>query len=327
MFIKNNNFYPKIKNVINNIIQFNTKLSLALQEQKIEYNFFIDNVNSIIKSLSDKDKIKIITKICEDSDFYINNELILFKIKNIILNEHKNIINELVLNNSDFFNKYMEINTLNLDSIFNKIKCKKHFNKMYNVDCNQFIKDIPNNAIDLIICDPPYLMLENRKNKTYLAELIEGFSNILSENGNVCVYSHVHDYAMLVSEFLKNNFILKCNIEYIIPTGNNTSRFFMPSKINILIFSFNKKSTFNNISISEYSNNDTIKPINLNKNYKLTNYLIKSLSNVNDIVYIPFSSTGNEILSCSDLKREWIATEEDINYINAMDIKIKELFC
>ena len=36
-------------------------------------------------------------------------------------------------------------------------------NKIYNVDCTEFITTIPDNSVNVILTDPPYLYLKNQK--------------------------------------------------------------------------------------------------------------------------------------------------------------------
>lgn len=39
-------------------------------------------------------------------------------------------------------------------------------NKIYNIDCYKAIKEIPDNSIDLIVTDPPYLIENTNGGKT-----------------------------------------------------------------------------------------------------------------------------------------------------------------
>lgn len=43
--------------------------------------------------------------------------------------------------------------------------------------------------------------------------------------------------------------------------------------------------------------------------------IINASSNTNDIIYIPFAGSGSEIVSCINLRRNWIATEKNKTYI------------
>ena len=54
---------------------------------------------------------------------------------------------------------------------------EKHLNKITQGDCYELIKEIPNNSIDLIITDPPYL-LETEGGNT---DIGQSFSNCASE--------------------------------------------------------------------------------------------------------------------------------------------------
>lgn len=58
------------------------------------------------------------------------------------------------------------------------------------------------------------------------------------------------------------------------------------------------------------------------KAQKLCNRVINASSNEGDIVYIPFSGSGSEIISCINNNRNWIATEQDKRTIDEI-IKVR----
>ena len=56
------------------------------------------------------------------------------------------------------------------------------------------------------------------------------------------------------------------------------------------------------------------------KPLELCNRIIKSCTNENDIVYIPFAGSGSEIESCIINNRNWVATELNGQYIDEIII-------
>nr|WP_260135188.1 DNA methyltransferase [Lactococcus lactis] len=64
-------------------------------------------------------------------------------------------------------------------------------NKIYNEDCLEGMKRIPDNSVDLIVTDPPYLMrykTNHRKNKNHK------FSNeILNDNNHELIQEYIKE--------------------------------------------------------------------------------------------------------------------------------------
>ena len=68
--------------------------------------------------------------------------------------------------------------------------------------------------------------------------------------------------------------------------------------------------TVGNLIHTERVNHPTQKPL------KACDRIIKTSSNENDLVYIPFAGSGSEIESCINNNRNWIATETNEQYID-----------
>lgn len=52
------------------------------------------------------------------------------------------------------------------------------------------------------------------------------------------------------------------------------------------------------------------------KPVQLADRCIKIFSRENDLIYIPFAGSGNDIVACADNNRNWIATEVNAEYVN-----------
>ena len=68
--------------------------------------------------------------------------------------------------------------------------------------------------------------------------------------------------------------------------------------------------TVGNLIHTERVNHPTQKPL------KTCDRIIKTSSNENDLVYIPFAGSGSEIISCINNNRNYIATETNKQYID-----------
>lgn len=67
---------------------------------------------------------------------------------------------------------------------------KIEFNRIYNEDCQEGIKRIPDSSIDCIITDPPYLYLKNQKLERGFNEfdLFDQFKRVLKPDGFVVLF-------------------------------------------------------------------------------------------------------------------------------------------
>lgn len=113
---------------------------------------------------------------------------------------------------------------------------KYDLNSIYNLDCYEAIKDIPDNSIDLILTDPPYLIEQaggggcfGDKHKMYHAE----YSN-LTNNENISVGSYKKGFVSqgfdlkLLDEFVrimkKINIYIWCNKNLLLDIMNYFNR-------------------------------------------------------------------------------------------------------
>lgn len=218
---------------------------------------------------------------------------------------------------------------------------------IYFGDCNELIKQIPDKTIDLIVTDPPYLLSSHgggnaafsTKRKRYYKE-IEHLSNGISLNIlddfirilkkiNIYIWCSKRQITGYIQYFLK----LGCTFELIawhktnpIPTCNNKylndseyCLFFREKGVK-LYGSYETKKTFYLTGVNKDDkkiwNHPTIKPLFIIKN------LIINSSLKGDIVFDPFSGSGTTALAALQLKREYIAFENNKRYF---DLSIERL--
>lgn len=246
-------------------------------------------------------------------------------------------------------------------------------NKIYNIDCIEYMKTLPNECIDLIIADPPYfgVVKESWDNqwgneKHYLnwcRDWIKECSRILKSYGNMVIWGQLGEkhitYAkllvMLEDEFKelkrKNIVTVKRN------KGQGTNTNFMSNREEFIwLTKANKKEyVFNKQYTTELKNNYGYKANKDKPNYKVAgnvwcdivfpwfgsktepyvntaqkpiiacDRIINSLSNEEQLIYIPFAGSGSEIVSCIKNNRNWIATEINNKYIDEIiNVRIED---
>ena len=221
-------------------------------------------------------------------------------------------------------------------------------NKITLGDCLQVMKQIPDNSVDLIVTDPPYLYkitggcgkssLKNlQKFKTGLNHIKDGFDvdfvfsefkRITKKFNLFCFCSNAQ-----ISEIMKwgedNNYsttLLVWNKYNAVPFANGTWRqdaeFIVHIREKGATFqgdSFLKRKVRKHSTVVSKWGHPTEKPISIISDY------IEIGSNENDLVLDPFSGSGTTALACHELKRNFIAIEKDQEYHRLSCERLKQV--
>lgn len=220
--------------------------------------------------------------------------------------------------------------------------------KLYNENCYDLIKRIPDSSIDVILTDPPYNISQysrgniTRTGKTTLnndiatwdkipiepAALVNGFKRIIKPEGNIFIFT---SYNLLGKwhEIFDKEF--------------NTFQFFIWHKTNpapkvykngflnsceIIICLWNKGHKWNfteqqnmhnffECPICSYPERLTDPKHPTQKPVKLLRHLIEISSNVDDVIFDPFMGVGSTGCAAILTNRKFIGTEIDEIYFNA----------
>lgn len=202
-------------------------------------------------------------------------------------------------------------------------------------DSYELIKDIPDNSIDLVIIDPPYLFdnfgggcfgNERKKSRKELEKIRKGFDySIIDELKRImketniyifCSKAQLKDYFNIFTE--ENTDLLVWHKTNPIPAiANNYLSdleycFFARDKgvkVHCTYKSASKlyESPINKIDKEKYKH-PTIKPLQIIKN------LIINSSNKGDIVLDCFSGSGTTCVASKELDRQFIGIEIDPKY-------------
>ncbi len=221
-------------------------------------------------------------------------------------------------------------------------------NIIYNEDCLEGIKRLPNKSIDLILTDPPYNASNFKrefKNKSYYPineewdknftlDYIKEITKKSKDNGSLLLFCSHHNLPEICLE-LKQYIKIKQFLHWIktnpFPSVSNVYTF----SVEYIIFSTNGKNYWGN-SINENNKGGYI--FNKNKNIKKDTFhyptvsgkertkhkaqkpllLIKKLlethSNKNDIILDPFMGSGTTAIACKRLNRKYIGFEISKEY-------------
>ena len=219
---------------------------------------------------------------------------------------------------------------------------------IYNKDCMDGLKEIPDNSIDLVIMDPPYEMGTcgggsfGSFNKLYHGELTpisKGISNnvldcIVSKMKSINCYIWCNKYQLrqLIDYFDD----IGCNIDLLtwhktnpVPTCNNKYL----SDTEYLLYLRDKGvklygtyETKRKWYVSQLNTKDkklyghpTIKPLEIIKN------LITNSSREGDIVLDPFMGSGTTAVAAKMLGRHYIGFEIDPGYHKTAEKRVEEI--
>ncbi len=228
-------------------------------------------------------------------------------------------------------------------------------NKIYNEDCLEGMKRIPDKSVDMILCDLPYGTTRNKWDSIIpLEPLWEQYERVIKDNGAIVLTAQTpFDEVLGVSnlKLLKYEWIWQKSK----PTGHlNAKKMPMKEHENVLVF-YKKLPTYSpqdliylprinrrtkigtnygvaaNANFSEYTNYpksvlgfshdiDTIHPTQ--KPVALFEYLIKTYTNENETILDNCMGSGTTAIACINTKRNYIGFELDETYFNLANERI-----
>ncbi len=224
-------------------------------------------------------------------------------------------------------------------------------------DCLEKLKEIPDNSINLILCDPPYNLSKystgnmkfdwrcDRNNdiaewdeiELNPADFLEEFKRVIKPNGNIFIFTSYNLigkwHEIFDPEFDTFQFMVwhKTN-----PVPNFRKTSFLNS-CELIVGLWNKGHVWNFKSQAEMHNffespicmgeerlknpkHPTQKPV------KLLKHIIEIGSNPNDIVLDMFMGVGSTGVAAVETGRKFIGIELDENYYRAAKNRLKKMF-
>ena len=222
-------------------------------------------------------------------------------------------------------------------------------NKIYNMDCLEGMRQLPDNCVDLVVTDPPYVIetsgagIYKQADKQYVKELNnmkDGFSTqVLDElcrimkKINIYFFCSQKQIIPLLDYFVKGK---KCNWNLLtwhktnpVPACGNK---YLTDTEYILFFrekgvkiygEFKTKFTYYitplNQSDKKKYGHPTIKPMNIVKN------LIVNSSLEDGIVFDPFMGSGTTAVAAKECGRNFIGYELDSDYYEICNKRLEEI--
>ena len=229
---------------------------------------------------------------------------------------------------------------------------------LYNGDCLEVMKDIPDKSIDLILTDPPYLHVKGgMKSKKYNTGTwkSESYMNThMSDFGEEQIYEFLDESLRVMKKANMYIFCSKLQLQYYfkyitehkklkydllvwdkVKYSMKSTKFFT-SDIEYIIKIYESGVSLNKVLVEDGSKSDityymkrqvaeqpkgehgTMKPI------ELLNRLIKVSSNEGDIILDPFMGSGSTGISARELNRNFIGIELDDKYFEIAKRRIEK---
>jgi DNA modification methylase len=226
-------------------------------------------------------------------------------------------------------------------------------NKIYNKDCIEYMKTLPNDCIDLIIADPPYFKIvkndwdnqweTQEKYIDWCIEWTKECCRIMKDGSLIYIWGAVGKhkehpflkYLLKVEEQTSLTFANWITMKNFRVFGNSSH--FPFARQELLVFSKGKHNTYNK-QYSDYEGTNRMgkdklvsnvwvdcKDVSLfnkkdshptEKPYLAEERIVLSSSKEGDVVYIPFAGSGVDMVACINNNRNYIATELDKKYID-----------
>lgn len=231
--------------------------------------------------------------------------------------------------------------------------------QLYQGDCLEIMKQIPDKSVDMILCDLPYGIIDCKWDIIIpFDKLWEQYNRIIKDNGAILLFGSEPFSSMLRMSALK---IYKYDwVWNKRKVGNPFNGKYMPQKIHETISVFCKKTPLYNpqmIDIKPRKSKMYKNTIKTNKRFKsidrfytqkypqsiidisnannankmhptqkpvaLCEYLIKTYTNENDVVLDNCMGSGTTGVACKHLNRNFIGIELDPNYFEIAKNRIE----
>lgn len=204
-------------------------------------------------------------------------------------------------------------------------------NKIYNADCMDILKELPDKCIDLVLTDPPY-GIGIAKNGTVGGNNCGAAKNYGKTDWDKSIpEKEIFNEILRVSKhqiiFGGNYFVeyLHNSPCWIVWDKNNTGNFAdcelawtnFKSAVRKYRFTWNGMIQ-ENMKEKEIRIHPTQKPVGLFQ------MILNDYSNENDLVLDCFSGSGTTAIACHNLNRRFICIEKDYDYWKASCERLKE---
>jgi site-specific DNA-methyltransferase (adenine-specific) len=223
-------------------------------------------------------------------------------------------------------------------------------NRIYNEDCLEGMRKIPDETVDLIVTDPPYKTItggdSNGKNSIRPKGILSGnrklfkyqtnisicnwmpeLFRVLKQGTHCYVFSNVLNLKEMIEEGERAGFKLQ---NLLVWEKNNCtpSQYYMKNCEYVLMLRKGRAKWINDIggskTVHRYENIIGNKTHPAEKPVPLIEFYINNSTNEGDIVLDPFMGSGATAIACINTNRNYIGFEIDKHYCDIANERIKK---
>ena len=215
--------------------------------------------------------------------------------------------------------------------------------KLYHEDCIKVMQSMPDESVDLVVTDPPYLMdfVSHRRKELYApiasdnlggAELITTYFNecerILKPNTAIYCFCSWHHIDFFKKEFeehfkLKNIIIWNKNNH-----GSGDLRGAYAPKYEMVLYGHKGRSLFRDKRLADVIDCDKISGLRsqhpTEKPVDLLKIFIANNSDEGNVVFDGFMGVGSTGVACKELNRDFIGCEIDDTYFDIAQERLND---
>lgn len=208
------------------------------------------------------------------------------------------------------------------------MKLEEMINKVHCANCLEFMRDMPDGCVDLIVTDPPYPETAHfETDKEYLRVCFQECFRILRDDSFLVMdyrRQNLVDYINLLSSFSYFDMIIAFRSNSMANCSMGFDKF-IPSLVMAKGNAKVRNRRYNAISsartveaLEGWHGHPTQKPLNY---YCLKVHLF---SNNNDIIFDPFVGSGTTAIACKELGRNFIGIEINPDYCKIAENRLKQ---
>lgn len=201
-------------------------------------------------------------------------------------------------------------------------------NKIYNDDCMNILKQLPDKSIDLVLTDPPYGLGIDGQKECFCSNPKHNRKkhdkrNWDKEIPKKEVFNHIFRVSKKTIIFganYFNEFLEQGKKGWVI--WDKGQRDLTMSDCEIIYTNFDCPTRIYTVNRCELGKDFTIHPTQ--KPLKLFKMILNDFSKENDLVLDCFSGSGTTAIACSELKRRFICIEKDKQYYEMSVRRLEE---
>ena len=224
---------------------------------------------------------------------------------------------------------------------------------LYNGDCLEIMRDIPDGSVDMVVTDPPYKLTsrgtsgsmggafwtgELAKNGKVFENGSVDISDWIGEcyrvlKGGTHIYIMVNDKNLMryLNEVDRSGFNFVKTLVWVKP-NKICGRWYMTQKETIILARKGEQRPINNAGTSDVLFTPSFKKqkadkLNLHDTEKpteLMQVLIENSSKENDVILDPFMGSGTTAIACINTNRNFIGFELDKQYCEIANERVRK---